>query len=361
MIIRDGDTHYSPIAWSEAFDIIGEHVQATGPNRSVFSASGRAPNETEFLYQLLARSIGTNNLPDRSNMCHESSRTALSPTIGIGKGTVSLEDLEKTELIFVVGQNPETNHPRMLGTLAECRRNGGKVVAVNPLPEAGLLRFKDPQTPKGLLADGERTSDEFLQIRVGGDQALFQALGHLLLKKEADAPGTIVDRDFIESSTDGFAYYADARKDLNWAEIELATGLERTEIEHVADLLAASKATIFCWPSESPSSPTPSTRSRRSSTCSSCRATSANPGPVPAPYADIPMSRATGPSGSGRNPRKTSSSASTPNSASAHRGSMATTRPRRCMPWPAARSMSSSPSAGTSQWRTPTPPPWRRD
>ncbi|MCD1285734.1 MULTISPECIES: FdhF/YdeP family oxidoreductase [unclassified Brevibacterium] len=247
MIIRDGDTHYSPIAWSEAFDIIGEHIRATDPNRSVFYTSGRTPNETAFLYQLLARSIGTNNLPDCSNMCHESSGTALSPTIGIGKGTVSLEDLEKAELIFVVGQNPGTNHPRMLGTLAECRRNGGKVVAVNPLPEAGLLRFKDPQTPKGLLADGERTSDEFLQIRVGGDQALFQALGHLLLKKEAEAPGTIVDREFIESSTDGFADYADARKDLNWAEIELATGLERTEIEHIADLLAASKATIFCW------------------------------------------------------------------------------------------------------------------
>jgi formate dehydrogenase major subunit len=180
-------------------------------------------------------------------MCHESSGTALSPTIGIGKGTVSLEDLEHSELIFVVGQNPGTNHPRMLASLTECRKNGGKVVAVNPLPEAGLLRFKDPQTPKGLLADGERTSDEFLQIKVGGDQALFQALGHLLLQKEAEAPGTIVDREFIESSTDGFEEYAAARRELNWAEIELATGLERSEIEHVADLMAASKATIFCW------------------------------------------------------------------------------------------------------------------
>jgi formate dehydrogenase major subunit len=247
MIIREGETHYSPIAWSEAFDIIGEHIRATDPDRSVFYTSGRTPNETAFMFQLLARSIGTNNLPDCSNMCHESSGTALSPTIGIGKGTVSLEDLEHSELIFVVGQNPGTNHPRMLASLTECRKNGGKVVAVNPLPEAGLLRFKDPQTPKGLLADGERTSDEFLQIKVGGDQALFQALGHLLLQKEAEAPGTIVDREFIESSTDGFEEYAAARRELNWAEIELATGLERSEIEHVADLMAASKATIFCW------------------------------------------------------------------------------------------------------------------
>lgn len=247
MIIREGETHYSPIAWTEAFEIIAEHIRATEPDRAVFYTSGRTPNETAFLYQLLARSIGTNNLPDCSNMCHESSGTALTPTIGIGKGTVSLEDIEKAELIFVVGQNPGTNHPRMLGSLAECRRNGGKVVAVNPLPEAGLLRFKDPQTPKGLLADGERISDEFLQIRVGGDQALFQALGHLLLQKEADDPGSVVDREFVESSTDGFAAYAEARQELNWAETELATGLERAEIEHVADLLAASRATIFCW------------------------------------------------------------------------------------------------------------------
>ena len=247
MIIREGDTHYTPLPWSEAFDIIGEHLRATDPDRAVFYTSGRTPNETAFMYQLFARSLGTNNLPDCSNMCHESSGTALNPTIGVGKGTVSLEDLEKAELIFVVGQNPGTNHPRMLGSLAECRKNGGKVIAVNPLPEAGLLRFKNPQTPKGLLADGERTSDEFLQIKVGGDQALFQALGHLLLQKEAQAPGSIVDREFVESQTDGFEAYAEARKDLDWAQTEIATGLTREQIEETADLLAASKATIFCW------------------------------------------------------------------------------------------------------------------
>ncbi|GAA4761596.1 FdhF/YdeP family oxidoreductase [Citricoccus nitrophenolicus] len=247
MMIREGETHYRPVSWSEAFTTIAEHVQATTPDRCTFYTSGRTPNETAFMYQLFARSLGTNNLPDCSNMCHESSGTALNPTIGIGKGTVSLEDLEHSELVFVVGQNPGTNHPRMLGSLAECRRNGGKVVAVNPLPEAGLLRFKDPQTPKGLLADGERISDEFLQIKVGGDQALFQALGHLLLQKEAAAPGTVIDQEFIESETAGFAEYAAAREHLDWAEIETATGLQRAEIEHIGDLLAASKATIFCW------------------------------------------------------------------------------------------------------------------
>lgn len=247
MMIREGETHYRPITWDEAFSTIGEHVRATDPDRCVFYTSGRTPNETAFMYQLLARSLGTNNLPDCSNMCHESSGVALNPTIGIGKGTVSLEDIENSELVFVVGQNPGTNHPRMLGSLAECRKNGGKVVAVNPLPEAGLMRFKDPQTPSGLLGDGESTSDEFLQVKVGGDLALFQALGHLLLQKEAEAPGTVVDREFIESSTDGYDAYAEARAELDWDATFEATGLERAEIEHVADLLAASKATIFCW------------------------------------------------------------------------------------------------------------------
>ena len=126
--------------------LIGEHIRATTPDRCVFYTSGRTANETAFMYQLFARSLGTNNLPDCSNMCHESSGSALNPTIGIGKGTVSLEDIHEAELIFVVGQNPGTNHPRMLSALKECRDNGGKVVAVNPLPEAGLFNFKDPQT-----------------------------------------------------------------------------------------------------------------------------------------------------------------------------------------------------------------------
>lgn len=247
MMIREGETHYRPVTWNEAFTTIAEHVNATEADRCTFYTSGRTPNETAFMFQLLARSLGTNNLPDCSNMCHESSGVALTPTIGIGKGTVSLEDLEHSELVFVVGQNPGTNHPRMLSSLSECRKNGGKVVAVNPLPEAGLLRFKDPQTPSGLFGDGDQISDEFLQIKVGGDQALFQALGHLLLQKEAENPGTVVDRAFVDSSTEGFAEYAAARAELDWGETLKATGLTREEIEHTADMMAASKATIFCW------------------------------------------------------------------------------------------------------------------
>ncbi|GAB3190756.1 FdhF/YdeP family oxidoreductase [Nesterenkonia suensis] len=247
MILREGDTHYRPISWDEAFETIGDHVRESSPERCVFYTSGRTANETAFMYQLMARSLGTNNLPDCSNMCHESSGSALTPTIGVGKGTVTLEDVERAELVLVVGQNPGSNHPRMLGSLTEARKNGAKVVAVNPLPEAGLMNFKDPQTPRGLVGEGDKVSDDYLQIKVGGDQALFQALGHLLLVAEEQSPGTVLDPSFIESSTLGFEEYREARAQIDWDEIIRATGLTREEIERVAQMLIDSKATVICW------------------------------------------------------------------------------------------------------------------
>ncbi|WP_104082106.1 FdhF/YdeP family oxidoreductase [Cryobacterium sp. Y11] len=247
VVIRPGDTHYSQISWDDAFELIGEQIRATVPDRTVFYTSGRTANESAFMYQLFARSIGTNNLPDCSNMCHESSGSALNPTIGIGKGTVSLEDIHQAELILVVGQNPGTNHPRMLSALAECKDNGGKIVAVNPLPEAGLFNFMDPQTPKGVVGKGTNLADEFLQIKVGGDLALFQALGHLLLEEEARVPGSVIDHEFVAANTDGIEAYRAARSVIDWAETKKATGLDRAAIETVAQLLIASKATIICW------------------------------------------------------------------------------------------------------------------
>lgn len=247
MIIREGQAHYSPIAWAEAFDLIGSRMRSTTPDRCVFYTSGRTANETAFMYQLFARSLGTNNLPDCSNMCHESSGSAMNPTIGIGKGTVSLEDLHKAELIFVVGQNPGTNHPRMLSALRECKINGGKIVSINPLPEAGLFNFKDPQTVSGVLGSGTPLTDEYLQIKVGGDLALLQALGHLLLAEEERSPGSVVDAEFVEDHTDGFSAYRHARQDLDWDHTEKASGLSRKQIEAVAGMLIRSKATIFCW------------------------------------------------------------------------------------------------------------------
>ncbi|TFD37376.1 FdhF/YdeP family oxidoreductase [Cryobacterium sp. TMT2-10] len=247
MVIRPGDTHYSQISWNAAFELIGEQIRATVPDRTVFYTSGRTANESAFLYQLFARSIGTNNLPDCSNMCHESSGSALNPTIGIGKGTVSLEDLHQAQLILVVGQNPGTNHPRMLSALKECKDNGGKIVAVNPLPEAGLFNFKDPQSVSGLIGDGTALSDEYLQIKVGGDLALFQALGHLLLEEEERVPGSVVDAEFVAANTQGLEDYRAARKSIDWAETEKATGLNVLQITTVARMMADSKATIICW------------------------------------------------------------------------------------------------------------------
>ncbi len=247
VVIRPGDTHYSQISWDDAFELIGEKIRATVADRTVFYTSGRTANESAFLYQLFARSIGTNNLPDCSNMCHESSGSALNPTIGIGKGTVSLEDIHQAELIMVVGQNPGTNHPRMLSALADCKSNGGKIVAVNPLPEAGLFNFKDPQTPTGLLGNGVNLADEYLQIKIGGDLALFQALGHLLLAEEARNPGSVVDAEFVEANTHGIDAYRAARSDIDWQETKRATGLDRAGIETVANMLIKSKATIICW------------------------------------------------------------------------------------------------------------------
>ncbi|MDR4534647.1 FdhF/YdeP family oxidoreductase [Glutamicibacter sp. PS] len=247
MIIRAGETHYTPISWGDAFATIAEHVNATTPDRCVFYTSGRTANETAFLYQLLARSIGTNNLPDCSNMCHESSGTAMNPTIGIGKGTVSLEDFDHAELIFVVGQNPGTNHPRMLSALSEARERGARVVSINPLPEAGLMGFKDPQRASGMMGKSAPISSDFLQIKVGGDLALFQAFGHLLLQAEEQNPGTVIDQAFIDSATEGFEAYRQARSEIDWAATEEATGLSREQITEIAQLLAKSKATIICW------------------------------------------------------------------------------------------------------------------
>ena len=173
----------------------------------MFYTSGRTSNEAAFLYQLMIRSYGTNNMPDCSNMCHESSGSALTESIGIGKGSVTVPDLENADLILIAGQNPGTNHPRMLSTLEKAKSNGAKIIAINPLPEAGLRRFKDPQKVSGVIGHGVNIADEFLQIRLGGDMALFQGLGKLLLEQEDRAPGTVVDRAFVDRYCAGWDEY----------------------------------------------------------------------------------------------------------------------------------------------------------
>ncbi len=248
MILHEGTDHYRPISWDGAFDVIaGELGRLDTPNEAAFYTSGRTSNEAAFLYQLMVRSFGTNNLPDCSNMCHESSGAALSETIGVGKGSVSLPDVESADLVLVVGQNPGTNHPRMLSSLEKVKQRGGSVVAVNPLPETGLMRFKNPQNLRGVVGDGTALADEFAQIRVGGDLVLFKTLGALLLRAEDAAPGTVLDHDFLEEHTHGFAGFAEQARDIDWQWVEVVTGLERGQIERIADMLAGSRRTIVCW------------------------------------------------------------------------------------------------------------------
>ncbi|SNX57700.1 molybdopterin-dependent oxidoreductase alpha subunit [Streptomyces sp. TLI_55] len=230
------------MTWERAFDIVAEEIAALdSPDEALFYTSGRTSNEAAFLYQLFARELGTNNLPDCSNMCHESSGSALTETIGIGKGSVLLEDLYKADLIIVAGQNPGTNHPRMLSALEKAKANGAKIVSVNPLPEAGMERFKNPQTAQGMLK-GAALNDLFLQIRIGGDQALFRLLNKLILETE-DA----VDQAFVAEHTHGFEEFAAAARAADWDETLTATGLTRAQIEEALSLVLASKRTIVCW------------------------------------------------------------------------------------------------------------------
>ncbi len=248
MLLDEGGTHYRAVSWDEAFDIIAhEFAQMSSPDEAIFYTSGRTSNEAAFVYQLFVRGLGTNNLPDCSNMCHESSGSALGETLGIGKGSVSLEDIHEADLIIIAGQNPGTNHPRMLTALEKAKINGGKIIAVNPLPEAALMRYENPQTVRGMVLGGTALNDLFLQIKLGGDQALFQALGRILLDAEEANPGTVLDAEFIAAKTEGVDAYLESLRRLDWAEIETATGLTEAEIREAGKMLLASKSTIVCW------------------------------------------------------------------------------------------------------------------
>lgn len=247
MVLRPGDDHYRPIGWDEAYRIIADELHALdNPNQAAFYTSGRTSNEAAFVYQLFVRSLGTNNLPDCSNMCHESSGTALTEAIGVGKGSVTVADIVNADLILIAGQNPGTNHPRMLSVLEQAKSNGAKVIAVNPLREAGLIRFKDPQKVHGVLGSGVPIADEYVQIRIGGDMALFAGLGRLLLEAN-DRTGGIVDREFIATHCHGFDEYEKRSRAIDLETVTEATGIGREQLERVAAMLAASERTIFCW------------------------------------------------------------------------------------------------------------------
>jgi len=248
MVLREGSTHYEPIAWSEAFEIVAQELNALGsPDEAVFYTSGRTSNEAAFVYQLFVREFGTNNLPDCSNMCHESSGSAMIPTIGVGKGTVRIEDFERADLILIIGQNPGTNHPRMLTTLQDAKRRGAKIVSINPLREAGLVRFKHPQEVSGILGSGTEIADLWLQVRINGDVALLKGIMKEIVEADDRNPGSAIATSFIEEKTIGFSEFVNALRTTSWNEIVEESGVERSAIRAASELVLRNERMIICW------------------------------------------------------------------------------------------------------------------
>jgi molybdopterin-dependent oxidoreductase alpha subunit len=248
MVLMPGSSHYEPISWSEAFDLVGEQLRSlNSPDEAVFYTSGKATNEPAFLFQLFARMLGTNNMPDCSNMCHESSGAALSETLGAGKSTVTLADLEAADCILVIGQNPGTNHPRMLTSLQTAKRKGATIISINPLPEVGLMKFMQPQEPLGLLGVATTLTDHFVQVRINGDLALLQGLAKALVEREARAPGSVLDHTFIDRYAAGYQAYAAALRTVSWDAIVASSGIAKERILEIADVIANAKGVVACW------------------------------------------------------------------------------------------------------------------
>ncbi|TDD99266.1 FdhF/YdeP family oxidoreductase [Flavobacterium cellulosilyticum] len=248
MYLPEGATHYQPIEWDAAFQIISNNLKKLqSPDEAIFYTSGRTSNEAAYLYQLFVRQFGTNNLPDCSNMCHESSGAALSETLGIGKGSVTLDDFKYAEVVIVIGQNPGTNHPRMLTALGETKKHGGKIISINPLPEVGLKNFIEPQNPLKWLGDGMDLSDLFLQVKINGDVALLKAILILLNQKEMNNPGTVFDTDFIQKQTQGYEDFIGDLETYNFDDLVNQTGISLSEIAAAVEILANNKKIIVCW------------------------------------------------------------------------------------------------------------------
>jgi molybdopterin-dependent oxidoreductase alpha subunit len=243
-----GGTHYQPITWDDAFKRIAQHLNGlASPNEAAFYTSGRTSNEASFTYQLFVREFGTNNMPDCSNMCHESTSVALAEAIGIGKGTVTLNDFYETDVIIVMGQNPGTNHPRMLTALQKAKEKGSKIIAINPLMEAGLMGFKNPQTVKGILGITTQLADLYLQVKINGDMAVLQGIEKLLYEAEVADPGKVFDHDFIKYNTVGYTEFLHKLKEFNVEDLANAAGVPVKQLQEAADMLKNKKRIIICW------------------------------------------------------------------------------------------------------------------
>jgi len=248
MVLRAGAQHYEAVNWTDAFALLAKELNSlASPDEAIFYTSGRTSNEAAFLYQLFVRQFGTNNLPDCSNMCHESSGTGMKETLGFGKGTVSLEDFDLCDAIFIVGQNPGTNHPRMLTTLLQAKRRGCTIVHINPLPEAGTTRFKHPQEFWTWLGAGTQLADLFLQVRINGDVALLKGIMKEVLDAEARRPGEVLDHQFINQHTTGFAEFKEALQTAHLGDILDQSGVRKSQLEDAARIFVNSERVIFCW------------------------------------------------------------------------------------------------------------------
>jgi molybdopterin-dependent oxidoreductase alpha subunit len=242
MVLMPNSMNYQEISWEESFEMIADElVNLNNPNKAIFYTSGRTSNEAAFLWQLLARWYGTNNLPDCSNMCHESSGVALTESIGIGKGTVKLDDFNKADLIIVIGQNPGTNHPRMLSALSDAKKSGASIISINPLKETGMVRFKHPQKPLDLLGSGRQISDEHVTLNINGDMALFRGFSKVIIESNS------FNREFIETHTKGFDSYVNTVENTDWDEIVKHSGINIEDIKRLGNILSKSKSTIVCW------------------------------------------------------------------------------------------------------------------
>lgn len=248
MLLEAGAQHYKPVTWEAAMAIIAEELNSVQlPDEAVFYTSGRASNEAAFLYQLFARLYGTNNLPDCSNMCHESSGAALNATIGIGKGTVTLADIESTDCLLVWGQNPGTNHPRMLTSMERTVLNGGKIITINPLDETGLKAFSHPQKFSGIVGRATKLACMHLPVRANGDLAVIKGLLKCVLEAERAAPGTVVDHAFVQQSTEGYAALCDSLDAFSWGILVEQSGLAEAQIRALAEKFIAAEEAISCW------------------------------------------------------------------------------------------------------------------
>ena len=247
-VLKDGSSKYEPISWENAFKMIGDELKSLiSPNEAVFYTSGRTSNEAAFMYQLFAREFGTNNLPDCSNMCHESSGAGLSETVGIGKGSVKLEDLYIADVIMVIGQNPGTNHPRMLSALKKNKQNGGTIISINPIPESGNSAFADPQSVGDILKGGTKLTDHYLQVKINGDIAILKALMKLILEADKKNPGSAIDHDFIKEKTENYAEFIAEIDKVDVSVCSEQSGISIDQLHEVANLLIAKKKIIICW------------------------------------------------------------------------------------------------------------------